>query len=307
MPRVAFLGPAGTFTDAALQRFADDLADGLLAGGVEAVPADTNPAALRMVRDGDVDFACVPIENSVEGAVTPTYDCLAVGSRLQIFAETGLDIAFSVLVRPGTRPEDVRELRSHPVGLAQVREWVEANLPGVRMQTASSNAAAALDVAEGRTDAAAAPARAGVLYGLESLADGVADVGGARTRFVLVGRPAVPPPRTGRDRTSVVIDLPNEPGSLLQAIMEFGVRQIDMTRIESRPTRRALGTYRFHIDCVGHIDDAIIAEALRALYRRCSEVRFLGSWPRSSPGGAPPPESGAAERWLAAIREGGPE
>jgi prephenate dehydratase len=141
-------------------------------------------------------------------------------------------------------------------------------------------------------------------YGLTELAAGVVDEPNARTRFVLAGQPARPPARTGADRTSVVLRLDNRPGALVAALTEFGVRDIDLTRIESRPTRTELGTYVFFLDCVGHIDDIAVAEALKALHRRCADVRFLGSWPTGSVRGAVPPEMDEAGRWLQGLRNG---
>jgi len=136
------------------------------------------------------------------------------------------------------------------------------------------------------------------------LAAGVVDEPNARTRFVLVGCPGPPPPRTGADRTSVVLRVGNTPGALVAALSEFGIRGIDLTRIESRPTRTELGTYMFFLDYVGHIDDRAVAEALMALHRRCDDVRYLGSWPTGAAAGAVPPLLDEAEQWLARLRRG---
>jgi prephenate dehydratase len=121
---------------------------------------------------------------------------------------------------------------------------------------------------------------------------------------VLVGPPGPPPARTGADRTSVVLRIDNAPSALVSALAEFGIRGIDLTRIESRPTRTELGTYVFFLDCVGHIDDAAVAEALKALHRRCTDVRYLGSWPTGMLAGAPPPQLDEASGWLARLRHG---
>ncbi|MGZ4557148.1 MAG: prephenate dehydratase [Mycobacteriaceae bacterium] len=298
MRRVSFLGPAGTFTEAACRELVDP-------DGVEFVPAATTPAAVQLVREGTVDAACVPVENSVEGSVPPTLDALATGTRLQVVAETELPVAFSVLVRPGTTAEDVHTVATHPHAAAQVLQWLAEHLPQAKLQVGSSTAAAAHDVAEGRVDAAVATALVGQRLGLHALAEGVADVGYARTRFVLVCQPCPPPARTGRDRTSVVLSLANTPGALVQAMSEFAIRGIDLTRIESRPTRRAMGTYRFYLDCVGHIEDPAVAEALAALHRKCTELRFLGSWPAADGGtGSAPPPPGDAEQWVADMATG---
>lgn len=300
MPRISYLGPEGTFTEAALLRMST--AGMLPVPEFEPLPATSPSAALEMVRAGEASYACVPIENSIEGSVLPTLDSLATGSEVRIFAEFTLDIAFTIAVRDGTTAPAT--IAAYPVARAQVARWVAGNLPQARFQAADSNAAAAVDVAEGRADAAVTTALAARRYGLATLAADIVDETNARTRFVLVGPPAPPPDRTGADRTSVVLRLANVPGALVSAMTEFAIRDIDLTRIESRPTRTELGTYMFFLDCVGHVDDDAVAEALKALHRRCSDVRFLGSWPTEAAAGAVPPQLDEASRWLARLREG---
>ena len=307
MPRIAYLGPEGTFTEAALLTMAAaGCVPGAGPGGaeVEPLPTDSTPTALEAVRSGSADFACVPIENSIDGSVLPTLDSLASGTPLQIFAELTRDVSFSIVVKPGVAASAVRTVAAFPIAAAQVRRWLTAHLPGAAVVPANSNAAAALDVAEGRCDAGVSTDLAARRYGLSTLAEGVVDEKNARTRFVLVGRPGPPPPRTGSDRTSVVLRIDNVPGALVSAMTEFGIRGIDLTRIESRPTRTGLGSYIFFLDCAGHVEDSAVAEALKALHRRCAEVRYLGSWPTGDVIGAAPPNSDEAERWLARLREG---
>ncbi len=305
MARIAYLGPEGTFTQAALiQMTAAGLVPAHDPDHFRPLPIDSTPAALDSVRDGAADYACVPIENSIEGSVTPTLDNLAIGSPLQVFAETTLDVAFSIAVRPGLRAAEVQTLAAFPVAAAQVRQWLAAHLPAAELRPANSNADAAQQVADGRVDAAVSSPLAAEHRGLAVLADGVVDERNARTRFVLVGAPAPPPARTGADRTSVVLRIDNAPGALVSALTEFGIRGIDLTRIESRPTRTELGTYRFFLDCVGHLEDDAVAEALRALHRRCADVRYLGSWPTGEPAGAGPPQWDEASRWLSRLRHG---
>lgn len=306
MPRIAYLGPQGTFTEAALIRMA---LNGMMpgddaSGEVSPVPVDSTTAAVAAVRSSEADYACVPIENSIEGSVLPTLDSLASGPELQVFAELTLDVAFTIAVRPGTTAADVRTVAAFPVASAQVRNWLSANLPSAELIPANSNAAAANDVAEGRADAGVSTALAAQRYGLSALASDVVDESNARTRFVLVGPPGPPPPSTGADRTSVVLRLDNVPGALVSALTELAIRDIDLTRIESRPTRTELGTYIFFLDCVGHIEDDAVAEALKALHRRCTDVRYLGSWPTGSAVGAPPPQLDEPTRWLAKLKEG---
>ncbi|WP_082949514.1 prephenate dehydratase [Mycobacterium sp. ACS4331] len=303
MTAIAYLGPQGTFSEAALNGMA---AAGLLPDGadVDPIPTDSTPAALAAVRSGAADYACVPIENSIDGSVLPTLDNLAVGAPLQVFAELTLDVAFSIVVRPGVAAAEVRSVAAFPVAAAQVRRWLDEHLPDAEVVPAISNAGAADDVSSGRADAGVSTALAAHRYGLDTLADGVVDEPNARTRFVLVGRPGPPPPRTGADRTSVVLKLDNVPGALVSALAEFGIRDIDLTRIESRPTRVELGTYVFFLDCVGHIDDIAVAEALKALHRRCADVRYLGSWPTGAATGSVPPQLDDATQWLNRLRSG---
>ncbi|MDQ2627631.1 MAG: prephenate dehydratase, partial [Actinomycetota bacterium] len=185
MTRISYLGPAGTFTEAALLALTGA---GLVPGcGHEdhrAVPAETTPAALEAVRTGATEYACVPIENSIEGGVTPTLDGLATGSPLQIFAETTLDVAFSIVVAPRRSPADIRTVAAHPVAGPQVRRWLAEHLPQAQVVPANSNAAAAQQVCDGEADAGVSTALAAQQRGLITLADGVIDEPNARTRFV---------------------------------------------------------------------------------------------------------------------------
>lgn len=304
MTRIAYLGPEGTFTEAALLQMVDR---GMIPRDtvIEPLATDGTAAALQQVRDRAAEYACVPIENSIDGSIAPTLDSLATGTPLRLFAELTLDVAFSIAVRPGIAAADVRTIAAFPVAAAQVRRWLAQNLPAATVVPANSNASAAVDVRDGKADAAVTTSLAARRYGLAELAAGVVDEPNAATRFVLAGLPACPPARTGADRTSVVLRLENRPGALVEALTEFGIRDIDLTRIESRPTRTELGTYVFFLDCVGHIDDSAVAEALKALHRRCADLRFLGSWPTGSVTGAVPPEMDEAGRWLQRLRDGG--
>ncbi len=303
MARITYLGPEGTFTEAALLQL---IGTGLIPGdgAVEPLPAETTPAALAAVRAGAADYACVPIENSIEGGVLPTLDSLALDSPLQVYAETTLSVEFSIVTAAGRAEADIATVAAHPVAAAQVRRWLAERLPAARLAPATSNAAAAAQVRAGTADAAVTTARAAAGSGLVSLADGVVDEPNARTRFVLVGPVGTPPPRTGADRTSVVLRIANAPGALVAALTEFGIRGIDLTRIESRPTRTELGTYLFFLDCMGHLDDRAVGEALAALHRRGAEVRYLGSWPTAPGAVATPERPDEAARWLAGLRAG---
>ena len=301
---VAYFGPQATFTEMALDRMLADPPEVLAGRDVTKLSCDSPQHAIAAVRDGRADYACVPIESSVEGSVPLTLDALVRGSRVQVFAEIGLDVAFTIAARTALPLDQVHTLAAFPVAAAQLRESVERLLPNAEFVTASSNSGAAVMVAEGGADAAVTTASAAQLYGLVSLADSVADIDDARTRFVLIGRPGPPPARTGADRTSVVFDLSNVPGSLMRAMDEFASRGIDLTRIESRPRRGAIGRYYFYIDAVGHLDDAAVAEALGALHRHAAELRYLGSWPAERPSGSAPPDHSASTEWLSRMQAG---
>ena len=302
--RYAYLGPEGTFTQAALMAFDSDAAAG-------AVPCVSVQATLDAVRSGEADRAVVAIENSVEGAVTATLDELATGPALVILAEVLLPVTFALLGRAGTAVADVKTVGGHPQAQPQCRGWLARHLPDAEWRPVSSNAEAARQVADGQIDAALAGAFAAERYRLTVIEDNVSDVPGAVTRFVVVGRAGPVPAPTGADRTSLVAFLREDhPGALMELLTEFAVRGVNLTRIESRPTGDGLGKYCFSIDCEGHLDDARVGEALMGLRRVCAEVRFLGSYPRSDGGrpqvrpGTSDAEFAQAAAWLGRLRYG---
>jgi prephenate dehydratase len=302
--RYAYLGPEGTFTEAAL-RTLDEAAD------VEAVPCSTVQAALDAVRTGEAARAVVPLENSVEGAVTDTLDELAAGHDLIICAEVLLPVDFALLARPGTELSDVKTVGGHMHAQPQCRQWLAENLPQAQWRPATSNAEAARQVADGEVDAALAGAFAAARYGLTVLASDIHDRAGAVTRFVLVSRPGPLPARTGADRTTLVaFPAAERPGVLVEMLTEFAVRGVNLTRLESRPIGDRLGRYCFSIDCDGHVDDARVGETLMGLRRVCADVRFLGSYPRRD-GARGPIRAGTSDAefadaaaWLNRLRYG---
>ncbi|MCU1670946.1 MAG: Prephenate dehydratase [Blastococcus sp.] len=305
--RFAYLGPEGTFAEAALQ---SAVASSEGAPAV-LVPQPSVAAALAAVRSGDADAALVPLENSVEGSVPATMDGLADGDPVMIIREVFLAVAMTLAARPGVALADVRSVASHPHALGQSARWLSANLPGVTPLPATSTAAAAAAVAAGNFDAAVCAPIAAERYGLTRLVDDVADHAGAVTRFVLVAPPGPPPAPTGNDKTSLVAVVGDRTGALLELLGEFAVRGISLTRIESRPTRERLGVYSFSLDCEGHVLDRRVGEALAALHRVCDDVRFLGSYPRADGRqnrAVPPMSEDAAftdaEAWLTALRDG---
>ena len=303
--RYGYLGPEGTFTEAALRSVpAADRAD--------LVPYGSVAAALEAVRAGEVDGSMVPLENSVEGSVATTLDELASGDPLQVTREVLLRVSFSLMGRPGTRREDVRVVATHPHAEAQCRRWLRDVLPDAEVLLTPSTADAARAVSEGRYDAAVAAPIAAERYRLQVLASDVQDNEGAVTRFLLVSRPGPPPRPTGADRTTLFVFIDDDrTGALLDILTEFAVRRINLTRIESRPSGARLGQYFFSIDCDGHLGEARVGEALAALHRSSASVRVLGSYPRAD--GVPtvvPTETAdgayrAAASWLSRLRDGG--
>ncbi|MQA06371.1 MAG: prephenate dehydratase [Streptosporangiales bacterium] len=306
--RYAYLGPAGTFTEEALRHV--PAASG---STPELEPCTTVPAALDAVRRGDATAAVVPIENSVEGAVSATLDELATGEPLVITREVLLPIRFVLAARHDTSLDKVGVLATHPHAAAQCRGWLAEHLPDVQVIPSSSTAAAAADVAGGEGyDAAVASPLAVEHYGLDVLADNIGDRTDAVTRFVLVSRPsAAALTATGADRTSLAAFIRDDhPGALLEILTEFSVRGVNLTRIDSRPTGNGHGRYCFSIDCEGHVLDHRVGEALSALRRICADVRYLGSYPRAD--NTPPTVRGGttdadyrdAAAWLTQIRTG---
>ncbi|WP_043730637.1 prephenate dehydratase [Kutzneria sp. 744] len=303
MARIGYFGPQGTFTEQAVRQLADPDSN-------EFVAYPTTPAVVAAVRAGEVERGCVPVENSVEGAVPATMDALALGDPVVAVAEHVLQVQFTLLARPGTGLDEIRTVASHPHALAQVREWLETNLPKATAIATSSTAQAAKDVLEGTFDAAVSAPVAVLHYPLTELVTGLGDVKDAKTRFLLLAKPGAVPAPTGADRTSLVAVTPNEVGALSNVLHELALREINLTRLEARPTKELFGTYRFYLDVEGHVAEKRIGDALAALHRRCIEVRFLGSYPRTDQQptavNSPTTDSDfdAAAEWLAAIRRG---
>ncbi len=308
MRRFAYLGPEGTFTEAALRMLPE-------ASGADAelLPCRSVSVALDAVRRGDAEAALAPLENSVGGGVASTIDELSTGPLLHITREVLLEVGFAFALRPGVARDAVKRVAAHPQAEAQCRRWIAEALPDVEVVAAASNAeAAASVVAPGSSlDAAVTSALAASRYGLEIVEDNIHDHAGAVTRFVLVALPGEVGPPTGADKTSMVAFIGDDhPGALLEVLTEFAVRGINLTWIESRPTGGGLGRYCFSIDCEGHLADARVGEALSALKRICADVRFLGSYPRADRveptmrRGTSDADFEAAAAWLSALRRG---
>jgi prephenate dehydratase len=301
-PTVGFLGPPGTFTEEAL------LAEPALTGG-ELIPLPTIGDVLTAVDTGEVAAGFVPIENSIEGTVPVTLDHLVFESQLLIQAEAVLDVHLHLLAPTGTKVADVRRVVSFPHASAQCRRFVRDVLGGAEVVASNSTAEAARLVGEERSagTAAIAPMLAGRMYGLEAIAERIEDFGENQTRFVLVAPRVVPAP-TGHDRTSIVcFQQADRPGSLHEILSHFSARSLNLTKLESRPTKQSLGDYCFVIDLEGHVSDEVVGDCLKELHLSLAGLKFLGSYPAAGAGGLQVREAVSlrkqeAESWLASLR-----
>ncbi len=300
MARYAFLGPQGTFTEAALE--------GITSSDDRRIPYANVTATLDAVRAGEVDFALVPIENSVEGVVARTLDELAIGEPLVIVKESTIPVNFALVTKESV---EITQIATHPHAESQCRKYIAKNYPHAEIIPMPSTAAAAEAVSRGEYHAAITSRSAATRYDLLVVEDEVGDAKGAETRFVLVSRPGKIPSPSGHDRTSLVAFIgADHAGALLEVLTEFSVRGVNLTFIQSRPTGAGLGDYHFIIDAEGHINDERVGEALMGLRRICADVRYLGSYPRADKV-APTTNRNAhdenfveASEWLAAVRSG---
>ncbi|HUW01606.1 MAG TPA: prephenate dehydratase [Acidimicrobiales bacterium] len=300
--RVGFLGPLGTFTEMALLTQPD-----LASAELHAIGSISD--VLFATRDGEVDLGFVAIENSIEGSVNVTIDTLAFDLDLRIQREVVINVQLNLLARRGVPIERIERVVSIPVAAAQCRTFLHDHLPGVEMVAANSTAEAAQMVADGDDGriASISTALAAEMYGLEVLAEDVEDHPENQTRFVAVTPHGVPTP-TGHDKTSIVVfQRTDRPGSLLGILQEFAARAINLTKLESRPTKTGLGDYCFLIDLEGHIADEVVGDCLRDLRAKCEDIKFLGSYPAAGehgPGLRREAESNwrQADDWLQSLR-----
>ena len=309
-PRIAFLGPVGTFTEQAVHSQPDFAA-------AELVPYASMSDVLFAVAEGEVDLGVVAVENAIEGTVNVTVDHLAFDVDLLIQREIVLAVQMSLMTRPGVAIEAIKKVLTIPVAWAQCREWMRQHLPAAELVATGSTAEAAEMVASSADDTVAALAndRAAEVYGLSVLAADIEDHPENQTRFVAVSRSGVPA-ATGHDKTSIVVfQQADVPGSLLAILQEFAARRINLSLLLSRPTKHRLGDYCFVVDLDGHIDDVVVADCLRALKSKQADVKFLGSYPAA--GSAAPEarrEASDAEKnaqaWVDGLRartDDGPE
>jgi prephenate dehydratase len=285
----SYLGPAGTFTEAALAQVPQ-------AVGQTWHPVNNVGQALDDVIEGRSVGAMIAIENTVEGGVSASQDALATIPNLRIVGEYLVHVNFVLVARPGTTLDQVNVVNAHPVAYAQTHLWLDKNLPNHEHIPSSSNVAAAASLltgsnasgisapAEGTAyaDAAIAPPTITNHHDLDVLATNIGDNPDAQTRFVLVSRSTRLPEPTGSDKTSIIAELPDDTaGRLLEMLEQFATRGVNMSLLESRPIGDALGRYRFVIDLDGHIRDERVADALLGLKRFSPKVIFLGSYPRA--------------------------
>lgn len=274
--RIAYLGPAGTFTE-------DALGEAVPAGDFEPLRTPTIHDAIVAVERGEADRALVPIENSLEGSVRPTLDALAFEvSAVTIAGEHDYRVRVHLIAREGVRAEQVEAVLSHPQPLAQCQRFLRESFPAVELRSVSSTAAAVRMVAESSRPWAALGARAAAaLYGCELLQEGVEDSDDNVTRFVWIAPAGTEPAGEGPWKTSLVFSEvgADHPGALVDCLAEFSQRGINLTRIESRPMRQGLGRYMFFCDLEGRETDGVVAEAIAALRTKAASVRILGSYP----------------------------
>jgi chorismate mutase/prephenate dehydratase len=268
--RVAYLGPEATFTHMAVKR-----QFGL---SCRTVPCGTIGAVFDEVARGGADFGVVPIENSTEGVVNHTLDTF-LSTELRISAEIVMEVSQCLLVRPGVELAQVERVYSHPQALAQCRAWLGANLPRASIVESSSTAEAARLAREDPRGAAIASELAAKFYDLTALRRKIEDASDNVTRFLVIGRQQAE--RTGKDRTSILLELRDEPGILYKVLEPFARRGVNMSKIESRPSRRRPWEYVFFIDVDGHQKDELVASAVEEVSKSTTTLKVLGSYPRS--------------------------
>jgi prephenate dehydratase len=299
---VAYLGPPATFTQEALLTQTD-----LAGADLRSLPTITD--VLEAVARGDVDLGFVPIENGIEGTVSATIDGLIFDVDLHIQREVVLDIHLHLMARPGTALADIVKVSSYPHALAQCQKFLAGTVPGAEQVAANSTADAArvLGGSDSLDSAAIAPRLAAETYGLVILSEDVEDHTDNQTRFVVVARGRVPR-ATGHDKTSIVcFQRADHPGSLHGILGQFSARNINLTKLESRPTKQGLGDYCFVIDLSGHVADEIIADCLRDLHAGLAGMKFLGSYPAAGAQSAAVRQQAdaawqAADDWLRGVR-----
>jgi prephenate dehydratase len=272
--KIAYLGPPGTFTEEALDKFVGDISQ------IKKIPFSTVTEVIKSVDKGEADEGLVPIENSIEGSVNITQDILTFESEAKIIGEVTIPVKHSLIGKKKIKLGKVRRIISHPHATAQCRKFLAANLKGVEIVAANSTAEAVKILKKEDDDVAAIGTKiAAKIYGLEIIESDIEDNKDNKTRFVFIGNKIQP--RTGSDKTSIVCFLKEDrPGSLYNILKEFAQRNINLTRLESRPAKKNLGDYVFMIDLDGHLHDKNVFEAIEVLRRGVYMVKILGSYPK---------------------------
>ena len=275
MERVGFLGPPGTFSEEAILKVLDIKENNL-------VSYPSAQAVIKAVDAGKVIRGIVPFENSIEGSVNETLDTLVFDSSNDVLIQKEIisNIHHNLIAPAKTSIKDIKRVYSHPQAAAQCRKYIKNKLPSADIIASSSTAEAAKIAYEQNNTAAIGTKLASKLYGLEQIDKNIEDFEENKTRFVLIGKEQAE--RTGEDKTSIACFIKkDQPGMLLQILQEFADRDINLTKIQSRPTKKALGEYYFWIDLEGHIKDEIVGKLLDCLKDKLRKVHFLGSYPRS--------------------------
>ncbi|WP_461480852.1 prephenate dehydratase [Porticoccus sp.] len=268
--KVAFLGPEGTFTqEAALKHFGHSAV---------TVPMGAIDEVFREVAAGAVNYGVVPVENSTEGMINHTLDTF-LDSTLKICGEVELRIHHHLLVGPSTHTDHITRIYSHSQSLAQCRQWLDGHYPKAERIAVSSNAEAAKRIKGEWNSAAIAGDMAAELYNLQKLSEKIEDRPDNSTRFLIIGREAVPP--SGDDKTSIIVAVRNEPGALHNLLEPFHRTGVDLTRVETRPSRTGKWTYVFFIDFEGHKDDPKVSAVLAEVSSIVADLRVLGSYPKA--------------------------
>jgi len=267
---VAFLGPRGTFSEIAVRQHFGD--------AIEISACKTIDEVFASVESQRCHYGVVPVENSTEGAVNNTQDCL-IDSQLHIAGEQVVVIDHCLLAQPGVELSEMQTIASHQQSLAQCRKWLSANLPAVKLVECTSNAEAARIAQADKHTAAIAGALAADIYGLNILARKIQDQPHNSTRFLILGNTATS--RTGNDKTSILIYTENRPGALFRILEPFENLGVSLTRIETRPSKKEAWAYVFFIDFEGHVEDKIVKELFSRLQACTAEIKVLGSYPRA--------------------------
>ena len=276
-PAYAFLGPCGTFSDQAVRAF---VACGQLDSEYEPLPCDSMADVFEAVDRGKARYGVVPIENSLEGPVTTVLDAFAFTTRAEILGEVALDIHQALILAPGAKLADVTAIASPPQGIGQCRRWIAQHLPDRQLRLADSTAAAAQMVMEDSHIAAIASPLAAELIGAEVYEEAIEDNVSSQTRFVLIGQGPVAHTGAGKSTLALFINS-DRPGTLHMILSELAYANVNLTMVQSRPTKRDLGDYMFFMDIEGYVDEPDIATALNCLRMKLREVKIIGSYPRA--------------------------